>query len=262
MDGEMMVGTGATYKPGVSDSFFGLFSSAFVKVAGVYIDRIHICPTTTKSKCTIAASTDQIDGAQSFMLNMTQPISDQSPNAGGPAKALTLNYSYSFCQTLVDDQGNEWSSEDATSCADGKILPNSPPVCSINSGANLNVELGTLERSAITSTPVSGVAGNIKKTVAVVCTGDLVANVKTQFQYTPITVNENQVVATSNKNLGVAIFYQGKVVGPENTFDETFTIGTTNIDFEFSAVRDSKVATKDIATGDFSASAVMVMTMQ
>ncbi len=262
MSGEMLVGAGAQYKPGSGGSYIGLFDNAYVKVAGIYTDRIYICATDRAAKCTIGSATDHIDGASSFTLNPTQAIADQSPHAGGPGRALTLNYSYSFCQTLVDAQGTEWSSEDATSCSDGKILPDSPAVCVINGGADLNVALGELERSAITTTPASGGAGNTKKTLSVDCSGDLVATVKTQFQYTALSVNENQVVATTNDKLGVAIIYQGKVVKPTDTFDETYKIGSTNIDLEFAAVRDSGTATKDIATGDFTASAVMVMTQQ
>jgi hypothetical protein len=60
----------------------------------------------------------------------------------------------------------------------------------------------------------------------------------------------------------VAIIYNGKVVSPTDVFDETYQLGTNNINLEFQVVHDSSVATKDIATGDFSASAVMVMTQQ
>lgn len=94
------------------------------------------------------------------------------------------------------------------------------------------------------------------------CDGDLATTVKTQFQYTPIAVSNNQVVSTSNSNLGVAIIYKGSVVSPTDAFTETYQVGTTNIDLEFAAVRDPTVETKDIATGDFTASAVMVMTVQ
>ncbi|MEN4978170.1 fimbrial protein [Erwinia billingiae] len=260
--GVYMVGAGGEYKPGEGTGTLGHFVNTFAAVAGTYSDRVYICPTETANRCTIAASDDHIDGAATFFVNTTVSIDLQNIIAGGSSVYKKVPYSFSFCQVLVDKNGVEWGSTDATSCSDAKLLPDQPAACTLNAGESLDVKLGQLERAAITTSPTKGAEGNVRKSVAVVCTGDLAANVITQFQYTPVTVNGNQVVATTNSNLGVAILYQGKVVSPTDQFNEKWPIGTKYSILEFEAVRDPAVATKDIATGDFSACVVMVMTQQ
>jgi hypothetical protein len=220
--GVMLIGAGATYEPGIASTAFGAFSNAYVVVPGIYTDRIYICATNTASKCTIKNSNDSIDGANAVNLNTASLIIVQGFNAGGPAVKKTINYSFSICQVLVDSRGTEWRSDDATSCSDGKIFPDHPSVCTINEGLDLDIALGQLERSAITTTPTMGASGNIKKSLSVSCDGDLATTVKTQFQYTPIAVSNNQVVSTSNSNLGVAIIYKGSVVSPTDAFTETY----------------------------------------
>lgn len=262
--GIMLVGPGASYEPGylLGFSYLGVFDNAYAPFSGVYRDRIYICQANSAGLCLISKSSDHIDGANSFSLDSSRPIGQQYPNAGGAATAKKIDYSYSYCQVLIDKNGKEWVSTDKTSCSDGSILPDHPSVCSINGGADLDINFGQIDRAGIISSPEAGNSGNIKKTISVDCSGDANINVKTQFKYASMAFNNNQFVATSNSNLGVAIIYKGKLVNPDIASEDEYEIGTTSIDLEFAAVRDPNVATKAIATGDFTSSAVMVMTLQ
>jgi hypothetical protein len=195
-------------------------------------------------------------------------ISDQNPNFGTVEGGLgSPAMAYQICLFLVDDVNNVWYPDSSLpyACHTGTappLTPVEPVTCSLNSDQGLTVAFNELDRSTIGASPASKTSGNIEKTIPVTCSGESAFTVKTKFTFTPISVSNNQVVATSNPNLGVAIIYNGKVVSPTDVFDETYQTGTTNVGIEFQVIHDSSVATKDIATGDFSASAVMVMTQQ
>lgn len=94
------------------------------------------------------------------------------------------------------------------------------------------------------------------------CTLDSGTTVTTTFGFTALTIlgGSAKAIRTTTPGLGIAIHYNGKIVSPSDSFTETFTAGVTNIDLEFEAVRDPTMPIKDIATGGFTASAIMVMT--
>jgi hypothetical protein len=195
------------------------------------------------------------------------PLSQQDTNfgPGWNYPVMSIETNMTMCLVLMNKVDNSYYSDSNLPypCVGATPLaPVIPSTCSLNSSQGLTVAFNEIDRSDISTTPASQTSGNVEKTIPVTCTGETAFTVKTKFTFTPITVSNNQVVASSNPNLGVAIIYNGKVVSPTDVFDETYQTGTNNINLEFQVVHDSSVATKDIATGDFSASAVMVMTQQ
>lgn len=237
-----------------------------VPVEGDYRIRILLCLFTTQGSCK-DSSLWYVYSVNTIHLVPNLPLSQQNTNFGagylwnarayqGPI-TMCLELQNTETQSGYIDNNLPYPCEGAT-----PLAPVIPSTCSLNSSQGLTVAFNEIDRSDISTTPASQTSGNVEKTIPVTCTGETAFTVKTKFTFTPITVSNNQVVASSNPNLGVAIIYNGKVVSPTDVFDETYQLGTNNINLEFQVVHDSSVATKDIATGDFSASAVMVMTQQ
>ncbi|MGA7508559.1 MAG: fimbrial protein [Erwinia billingiae] len=222
--------------------------------------------TSTINACTKERSKGfYLTGTLHLIPNI--PLSQQNTNFGAVTlwRGYTFQSSVQVCIAIKDEVNNIYYADNSlpNPCSDlNPLEPAVPSTCSLNSSQGLTVAFNEIDRSDISTTPASQTSGNVEKTIPVTCTGETAFTVKTKFTFTPITVSNNQVVASSNPNLGVAIIYNGKVVSPTDVFDETYQLGTNNINLEFQVVHDSSVATKDIATGDFSASAVMVMTQQ
>lgn len=231
-----------------------------VPKTGEYSLRLYICGGA--SPCTVGTSFMHVDTKplqfeSSLPINYKNYIFDYEGDIPIPQKKVTSCYTlYGFGQDLALNGGYKLF------CADVTPAPAEPTKCTINAGADLSVSLGTLDRTDIPTTPKNNGNNVVIKSIPVTCTGDAEINVKTQFKYTPITVNNNNVISTTNSNIGVAIIYKDAVVNNSDSIDETYQNGTTNINLGFEAVRDPKVAIKDITTGDFSADAVMVMTQQ
>lgn len=237
------------------------FESVYVPYTGVYSVVQYFCPNTTTARCNIKSSTQKMQSVNKVNLNSSSPVSDQDPDFGGFSG--TLGQSSNSCYAFLDDLGGEWSSDADFMCEDAGSLPATPSACYLNGNTDLNIDMGSLDRDKIPAKPVSGAAVNIKKTIPVLCTRDAGVTVKTTFQFTPLNFDGNEVVSTSTTNLGVAIFYNGKLVGPTSMpITETFEEGYTNRELEFQVVRKSDVKARDIATGNFTANAVMVMTEQ
>jgi len=170
----------------------------------------------------------------------------------------------SECAYIVDSSGKRYllGPDNGAKC-NGSPLPPTPPIpdtfCTINNANALSVSLGALNRDEIPTVPDSGSA--ISKTISVVCTGGTVsANMK--LNYTPISIGSSQAVKTSANGVGTAIFYDSKALSPSDVTSVNFLEGSNSLTLGFQAVRDSTVALKDIPTGAFTASAVLVMTQQ
>ena len=80
--------------------------------------------------------------------------------------------------------------------------------------------------------------------------------------YTAITIGSTQAVKTSANGVGTAIIYNNAAVSPTRKATINLKSGSNTVDLGFQAIRDSAVAVKDIPSGAFTASAVMVMTQQ
>lgn len=235
--------------------------NAYPPFTGVYRAGVALCPGRTR--CTLKRAAIVLRGLWSFKLQSNISISSQDVTSGGLTN-YTITMPHSACSVLIDSSGVYWSSPtDPATCSDGTALPQTPADCTINNGDSLNVALGTLERGSISTAPASGSPGNLKRDIPVLCTRDAGTTVSTTFKYTPVTFNGYEVISTNSNGLGVAVFYKGRVVGPSSApIIETFASGYTNREFEFQAVRDPAIALKDIPTGNFSASATMIMTQQ
>lgn len=256
-------GRGAEINSGNSVDLEREFFSTYVPYSGSYLLRMYLCQSSGPGFCTIQNSFEYVNSAQTAKLVSEKTISSQDPDFGGNSTTQKVSSSFNICLVLVDTTGVVWGTADAVSCRDANQLPTIPAVCYLNSRADLNVDMGVLERSKIAIAPASGSAGNIKKTFPVLCTRDAGTTVSIKFQFTPLTISGNEVVSTDIANLGVAIFYEGKQVGPSSApITETFKVGYTNRVLEFQAVRKPEAKPKDIPTGKFSASAVMVVTEQ
>lgn len=206
----------------------------------------------------------------SAYIDANQKLFDQNvyPSGGEGTYRFTLQpgQTATICAYLIGPDGKKFSvgmdvGQGLTRCYDGYTpLPPTPTTsCSINNGNALSVSLGTLNRDEIPTAPDSGSA--ISKTISVVCTGGTVTT-NMQLNYTPISVGSNQAVKTSANGVGAAIFYSNKVLSPSDVTSVNFLEGSNTLTLGFQAVRDSTVALKDIPTGAFTASAVLVMTQQ
>ncbi|MDI7273086.1 fimbrial protein [Cronobacter dublinensis] len=185
------------------------------------------------------------------------------------AKWLRTDAWYSLCIAMIKD-GDSSKGVPVVSTAGygncGGRLPSpspTPPVpdtsCTINNSNALSVSLGTLNRDEIPTVPDSGSA--ISKTISVVCTGGALT-AKMQLNYTPVSIGSGQAVKSSANGVGAAIFYNNKLLAPTDVTAVNFLEGSNTLTLGFQAVRDATVALKDIPTGAFTASAVLVMTQQ
>ncbi|SUX28058.1 Uncharacterised protein [Cedecea davisae] len=84
----------------------------------------------------------------------------------------------------------------------------------------------------------------------------------TRFEFEPIVVNGVELVKTTASNTGVAIFYNGTLVDTTTRINESFEQGTTDTEYEFQLIRDPNVSVGEVTTGDFTAVATVIMTLQ
>ncbi|WP_435952416.1 fimbrial protein [Dryocola sp. BD626] len=259
--GILKVGAGVTYQMGVSESYLGEFRE-YVPIAGTYTARLHICPTTSSSRCTISNSTETIDGVKSFKLSSSKTIYQQQPSAGGANRTVKISYTHTMCLSLVDDHGIEWASKDGMSCQDGHKLPDTPATCYLNFGdtGTLSVDMGTLERGSMATAPQS--TQTVKKSISVLCTRDAGVNANYHFEYTPSPIAGEELVSTNLNGVAIALIDDGKIVTPSYKKDVNFSTGYSYINLEFGAVRDPIIKLDEIATGKFTANAVLVMNIQ
>ena len=252
---------GTTITPGKLATWLPAYEMGYVEYAGIWFMRAHICEKSG-GDCTISRSSSFVDSANKWQLVPDKSLNMQNLDAGGASTSMTIPYDFNMCYTFVDDAGREWSTGDRWDCADGRALPLQPVTCSINAGGALDVAFGDVDRNILGSSIIKGSASNILKSVAVVCNGDLSASLTTTFEFTPMVSGSQQSVQTSTPGLGVGIIYNGGVVNTTDEYTATYAPGTTTVNLEFGAVRDNKVSSGGIATGEFNASAVMIMTQQ
>lgn len=238
----------------------------YVPHSGKWGMRVRYCPAQQIGACTIKNSQITVDSVTMVNLNSTTPIYAQDGNWGGGKGPGTLPVSSTTCFTLYDEQQNEYKTTTSlvtiAMCGDAGDLPTTPSICSINNGAPLDVTFGELDRANIAAKASVDGATNVKKSVTVDCSGDATMTVKTSFQFTSVVFNGDTLVSTSNSKLGVGIFYHGSLVTPDSTFTDSMQMGSNSVSLEFAVARDSKANISDIPTGEFTASAIMVMTEQ
>lgn len=203
-----------------------------------------------------------------FYIDATKTIAAQTINTNGQTVEVNIHASDDpliLCQFLVDQSGKKYAlgSEWSSACSDSQPLPPTPPKpdtsCTLNNGNALNVNLGNVDRTQLPTVPGSGSMRHIQ--VPVDCTGgDVTVNMK--INYTPIIIGANQIIKSTANGLGVSVVYDSKVLSSSDVTPVTFLEGSNSVDLAFQAVRDPTVESKDIPTGAFTASAVLVMTQQ
>ncbi|KFA84181.1 hypothetical protein NGI13_22305 [Enterobacter asburiae] len=237
-------------------------ASGYFKEGGSYAMRLYICtthaPCTTRSSATMYQSYEKIDFPTGYNFN----AGDYWWQFSNPT--IFNNAINTPCYALYNTStGNKYRPNNDNThiwCSDVPKLAPEPSVCYLNYGNDLEVALGGLERSSIGIQ--AGTTTTVKKSVTVDCSGNAALTASMQFQYTPMAVGADQVVQSSTSGLGVAILYNGMAMKPTDAELLTFQPGISQLDLEFEALRDPNVVVKDIATGGFTANAVLVMTQQ
>jgi hypothetical protein len=256
-DGTTLYGAGQKLTGTNSWQMFSLYDTSYVPFSGKWRMAAYYCPASTTGKCTISDSTIQLFSAKTVSLVSTKLITDQSPDFGGGIGTETLPTDSRMCFAFVDSLGQEWRTPAGRDCEDGHVLPDIPATCYINYGENLNVNMGTLERGMLATTPQTTTP--IKREISVLCTRDAGTDVNYHFQYTPVAMANKQLIPTNLNGIGIAIIHNGNVVSPTDTFSKKYAAGYSSLDIEFEAIRDPTINIGDVGTGKLSANAVLVM---
>lgn len=234
-------------------------SNKYIPKTGYYKVETIVVDSVSNNSVIVASS-------NSFLLDETKTLAQQSIHVSASTKTFSgSQFGQVLCQYISDDAGNLYTSTTGNGCNNGNVkpLPPTPHVpdtsCTLNDGNTLNVNLSTIDRAQLPTVPGSGSMRHIQ--VPVDCTGgDVTVNM--QLNYTPITVGANQIIKSTANGLGVSVVYDSKVLSSSDVTPVTFLEGSNSVDLAFQAVRDPTVETKDIPTGAFTASAVLVMTQQ
>ncbi|MEG0866472.1 MAG: hypothetical protein RSG77_05400 [Hafnia sp.] len=237
------------------------WDKSYVPYTGMYKLRTHACPASVAENCTLSKSNIFFDSTKSVKLTSDKKIVSQDPDFGsGSGIVGQLPTSSSLCTTLVSPDGTEWSVGARETCQDGAKLPENPAFCYLNMGTDLNVGMGTMERRDISTAP----GRTTKKVVPVkvMCTGDANLTAKFSFKYTPIVVTGSEVVSTDKLGLGVAVYFNDKLMSTTDAITQEFTPGVAIVNLGFEVVRDPNVDIGNISTGDFIADAVLILTKQ
>lgn len=235
------------------------FEKGYVPFTADYTMRMYFCPSEVLSRCTISSSVQSFDSVRSAHVNSTQLIGNQKLNFGGYAGVV--GQTSNACYVFVDYSGKEWKSEGEFFCGDATTLPSEPAECYLNYGEDLSINMGRLERSEIT-TNIDSSSHNVKKDLSILCTRDATLSADITFSYTTLSIGSNDIIHTSANGVGIALFYNNQLVSPTSVFNDSFIMGYSNVDLEFRAVRDASQSINDVPAGDFTASAVMIMTLQ
>ncbi|MBB1200821.1 hypothetical protein EGM70_11015 [Enterobacteriaceae bacterium 89] len=120
--------------------------------------------------------------------------------------------------------------------------------------------MGQIDRSSLPVTPNTGT--KVSKSINVSCDGTDYLSTVMSVSYTPLTVSGVQVDKTSSNGVGGTVLLDGQPVGNNAKYNKNFTPGNNSLNFAFEAVRDPAVAVANIATGTFTANAIVTITPQ
>lgn len=239
------VGKGSTLK----------LPNARVPVTGNYSIQAYIC-AQNGTPCTMARSSQVLPQSASFLYTQGSLFDNINNQAGSGSTNFTTSYASNMCVVVIGPDGNPWKLPGTLlTCSDANSLPTTPSFCTITT-SEINVDFANLERSKIATSPLSTVAKH--GGVQVVCYGSAAVSYSMRFEYTPVTIGGSQLVSTSNPSLGVAIIYNGVVMTNASNTNLSYN-GTTTLDLQFEVVRNSSV---NIASGNFTGAAILVMTLQ
>ena len=237
------------------------FVSGYFPTTGPLTIREYLCSGSSPEWCTMGKSFAQIDGSKLTQGDTRQNISSVNPDFGGNNKSFNPNQDFTICLAFIDKDGVAWkTSGDNITCSDAKLMPDSPSTCRINAGDDMNVDLGVLEYTDISTEPLSGGKYSTKKTVSISCSSEASIVVSTEFKYQPLLISGRNLVSTTNKNIGLAVFMKNKLVDSSDKYMETYEPGSTPLEFEFQPVRFPESHERE--TGNLTASLIVVMTVQ
>ncbi|MDI7383819.1 fimbrial protein [Cronobacter dublinensis] len=230
-------------------------------------------PVSGKYKVRLTLDTNNHDHADSTFgyFDSTKDLASQTVTLSSSNVSIpfTSEYALHACYLLVDEAGREWSLPvgDGRGCSGYTPIPPIPPAptvsCTINNSGALSVDFGSLERTSLPTVPGTGQIQS--KQIPVVCTSSSSSstiNMSMKVNYTSITVSGTQVIKTSSNGVGVSVLYNNQVLASGSAKNIVFNTGSNSLTLGFEAVRNPTVSVGDVPTGSFSASAVMVMTMQ
>lgn len=185
---------------------------------------------------------------------------------GWPAhSSLKLGGEYiHICYMLADRFGDYFTFNNTPqSCPEGSGGSTPLPSafnCSFGDGSTLNISLGNVERTEIGAVP--GTLSGTEKIIDITCHGDGTATYTIGFEYTAINIAGTEMISSTANGLAVAMSLNDELVNPTDTYTRTYSTGTQTEKLTFEPVRDPSVKIGDIPTGAFSASAVMILTVQ
>lgn len=155
---------------------------------------------------------------------------------------------------------NGWKDGGYDVCDAFAVVPPDPsPKCTINNGSNINVSFGQIDRSDILE---SGPTKNtLTKPFTISCTGDDSVDFSIALNSTPASWN-SKAIQSSNTNVGVITTWNSTDFTNGTTQNLTVTNGTASANLSFTPVRPANVSSDNISTGDFTASATLIVTQQ
>lgn len=127
--------------------------------------------------------------------------------------------------------------------------------CSVST-QTLDIDFGQIERSEIGTT--SGGTNDQKKSVSLSCTGSATHNFSLKLNMTPVGWSTSQI-ATSNAALGISVQESGVILNNGDSFTLSVA-GSGSTELTFSVLKNPSIANSAIVTGDFSASATLIIT--
>lgn len=133
--------------------------------------------------------------------------------------------------------------------------PPPPELCYVNSGQAIDVSFGQVERSSIGVN--SGGSSDVPSSISISCMGTKSHSLSLSLKMTPASWSDSQI-ATSNKALGVALIHDGQQMRNGSSFNMTVQ-GSSTKSLQFSLLRDPNKNAEDISTGNFNASATLIV---
>lgn len=246
---------------------------SYVPVSGNYVLQLYVCTRMSpyySNMDTCSVKQGRLgNGGGTFYLESTIPIAKQKISNNISTTSIPSGIrSVSACIVIMNKDtyiGYAGERVGGTQyifpyCPDGVPFSPQPAGCKFNDDLDLDVNLGTLERSEIAVQP--GTSVPVTKDINISCTGNIPYNANMKLEFTPISVSNEQVISTSTTGLGVAVLYNGKAIQPGKTFPLSYQPGIHTLTLGFEAVRDPAMAVADLKTGDFTANAVLVFTEQ
>lgn len=213
--------------------------------------------------CTHHSNTVEMPSVNGFAFRLDRSIGAQNPDFGGPAQHGNYALAMTICYHVGGYSGNP---ETEPWCSDETRLPDHPSIdtCSVNQDNPISVDLGEIDRADLSVTPGNGVIKHVS--IPVYCyneAGSATMPVNLQMSYTASasTLAGGFAVKTSLNGVGVQISYNSIIITPDMTLPLMLPMGNSNLDFTFETLRDTAVAMNDIPTGEFTASAVMKLSL-